>query len=72
LLETAQDSQRDARGHARGVRSLRDALRALLVERFGPVPEPLVQRIEASEDMERLKDCIRQVLRIKSADELGL
>jgi hypothetical protein len=50
----------------------RENLRAFLEGRFGALPEELVQRIETAEDLERLRDCIRQVGRITSLDQLQL
>jgi hypothetical protein len=47
-------------------------LRDLLQDRFGTVPESLAQRIEATTDPERLRAAVRQVLQIKTPDELQL
>jgi hypothetical protein len=50
----------------------RDTLKRLLSQRFGALPEPLVQRIEGVFDLSRLNDALDQVLRINSLDELKL
>jgi hypothetical protein len=47
-------------------------LRVVLEERFGVLPEAWVQRIEATEDVQRLQACIRQGVHIRSLDELQL
>ncbi len=68
LLEWAE-SHYTTRGE---LRARREDLRALLEDRFGPLPGALVQQIEATEDLERLKACLRQVRHLKSLDELQL
>lgn len=50
----------------------RDDLLALLEEKFGAVPEAVEQHIRAATDSERLKNALRQVVRIQSLDELKL
>ena len=50
----------------------RETLRRLLTQRFAPLPEPIVQRIEAASDLERLQAALDQVLQLKSLDELDL
>jgi Putative transposase, YhgA-like len=55
-----------------GLLTRRADLRILLEDRFEIIPEELLQRIEALEDLERLQKAIRQVYRIKSLDELNL
>jgi hypothetical protein len=57
-------------GKIGALRACRSDLRAVLEERFGSLPESLVQRIEEIEDSQRLQACIRQVLHIQSLDEL--
>jgi hypothetical protein len=57
------------RGELRG---LRKALQEVLEEKFGPLPDALVQRIEAATDPDRLRTAIRQVLHIQSLGELPL
>ena len=62
-----------SRGMQRGaVLTRREDLRALLENRFGPLPEGVTRRIEQTEDVERLKACFLQVLQMKSLDELPL
>jgi hypothetical protein len=62
-----------ARGEARGTLKTRRAdLRLMLEERFGLLPEELVEQIEAIDDPDRLHDALRQVLHISSLDELKL
>jgi hypothetical protein len=48
----------------------RDTLRMQLTERFGPLPEELAARIEATEELERLRKALRQVVHIQSLSEL--
>jgi hypothetical protein len=61
------------RGRALGQLSTsREILRIQLGERFGTVPEELVARIEAVEDLERLRNALRQVVHIQSLSELEL
>jgi hypothetical protein len=63
----------EERGEAKGeLRARRDDLRALLEERFGPLPETVVQRIDAATDADRLRLAIRKVLRIESLDDLSI
>ncbi len=58
---------------ARGqLRMARANLRALLAERFGTLPEELIQRIETTNDVARLQAALLQVLRINAASELSL
>ena len=49
----------------------RENLRLLLEERFGPLQEQLLQKIEAIEDLERLRSLFNQALSITSLAELG-
>jgi predicted transposase YdaD len=67
----------EARGRAEGeahgqLQARRDDLRALLEERFGSLPEALAQRIEATEDLDRLREALRQVLHVQAPSELDL
>jgi hypothetical protein len=63
----------EARGEARGeLRARREDLRALLAERFGPLTVELAERIEATDDLERLRGAMRQVLHVSSPEELDL
>jgi hypothetical protein len=50
----------------------RELLRDLLTDRFGTVPEALLQRITAATDPDRLKAAAVQVLHIASPEELQL
>jgi hypothetical protein len=50
----------------------RQGLRQLLEDRFGSIPEDLIQKIEACEDAERLLAAMRQVLRVQSPEEIAL
>jgi hypothetical protein len=62
-----------AEGERKGeLRTARRLLRALLEDRFGAAPEALLQRIEASTDLERLQTAARQVYQIQKLDELPL
>lgn len=47
-------------------------LYGLLVERFGRVPKTWQRRIQAVTDLNRLKVALRQILRIRTFDELQL
>jgi hypothetical protein len=62
-----------AKGQAKGQLSMcRTMLRDLLEDRFGMVPEDLLQRIESCSDLERLQRAARQVYRVQSLEELSL
>ena len=50
----------------------RTLLRQMIEKRFGGVPEELRQRIESTNDLERLQAAIRQVYDIQHLDELSL
>jgi hypothetical protein len=50
----------------------RTLLRLLLEDRFGALPESLVERINVTADLERLRNASRQVYRIGKLDELPL
>jgi hypothetical protein len=54
------------------LRQTRIALRAVLEERFGGLPEDLVQRLESATDLAALLACIRQAVHVRSLDELQL
>ena len=47
-------------------------LRALLEERFGTLPNGLIQRIEACEDFERLQAALRQTSRLEKLEDIQL
>jgi hypothetical protein len=62
-----------AEGERKGeLRSARKLLRALLEDRFGVVPDALLQRIDASTDLEHLQTAVRQVYQIQKLDDLPL
>ena len=50
----------------------RETLRTLLEDRFGQLPEALIQRIEATTDFDRLRNAIRQVYRVQGIEEIQL
>jgi Putative transposase, YhgA-like len=54
------------------LKATRDLLRSLLEDRFGTVPEELLQRIEATDDLERLQTAARQVYRVQGLEEISL
>jgi hypothetical protein len=63
----------EARGRVEGeLRATRKLLRQLLEDRFGPLPEALVQRIEASTELERLEAAVRQAPRVPGLEQLSL
>src|SRR5208282_2632366 len=60
-----------AEGKVEGqLRHARDILRDLLEEKFGSLPQTLLQRIDTSNDLGRLNQAIRYVFRMNSVDEL--
>jgi hypothetical protein len=66
-----------AQGLAQGLtegekRSYREMLGILLEEKFGALPEEWARRIEQTDDLERLKNAVRQVLHIRELTELDL
>ncbi len=52
--------------------ALRKTLRRLLTDRFGSVPEAVLQRIESSTDVDRLMTAAIQVLHVAKSDDLQL
>jgi hypothetical protein len=54
------------------VQALQEALRGLLEQRFGTLPEALLERIGTTDDLGRLQGAIRQVHDIQSLDQLQL
>jgi len=67
----------EAKGEAKGLRegqllARREDLRALLEDRFGPLPEELLQRIAATDDLERLQLAVRQGWRLEKLEDLQL
>jgi len=70
-------AQREARAKEQAtfqatLQTTRDNLRTLLEERFGSIPDSLAQRIEATEDVDRLRACLRQAVHAGSPAELQL
>jgi hypothetical protein len=62
-----------AESYAKGVLlGYRDVLRRMLARRFGPLPEAVLQRIEAVTDVARLQAALNRVDKIKNLDELEL
>jgi hypothetical protein len=53
-------------------RAHRNDLLGLLEERFGRLPRALVQRINQTDDVERLHAAVLQVLRLRKLEELQL
>lgn len=65
------EARGEAQGEARGrVLSRRDDLRLLLEERFGPLPQQLLDRIDSIDDIEELGKLFRAALRVTSLDQL--
>ncbi len=56
-------------GQAKGVR---DTLRTQLEDKFGPLPEAFLQRLEAVNDLARLQQAARQVLHVQKLEDLQL
>jgi hypothetical protein len=72
MAQTIADALRDE-GKVEGqLRHARDILRDLLEEKFGSLPQTLLQRIDASNDLGRLNQAIRCVSRMNSVDELQI
>jgi predicted transposase YdaD len=66
-----------AEGEVRGkvlgaVEARREDLRGLLTDRFGELSPEVLRNIDATDDLDRLKVAIRQVLRLNSIDDLQL
>ena len=73
MIESQQVLEWMAEGEAKGrLATSRTVLRDLLEDRFGPLPEVLVQRIEAATDPDRLRAAVRQAPRLGRLDELQL
>jgi hypothetical protein len=62
-----------AEGEAQGrLDEARELLQGLLEEKFGAVPEPIRQRIQATTDLARLHAAARRVIRLGSLDAFDL
>jgi hypothetical protein len=62
-----------AEGEARGrLEARREALRESLTERFGEVPPEILEKIDAVNDIERLKTAFRQAFHIDSLNDLEI
>jgi hypothetical protein len=62
-----------AEGRAEGeLQASRRLLRILLEDGFGSLPEAVVQRIEATTDLQRLQAAVRQVRRLRRLEDLQL
>jgi hypothetical protein len=71
--EARGEAKGRAEGRAEGVLlAYRNILRRRLSERFDPLPEAVLQRIEAATDLARLEAAIVRADKIKSLDELDL
>jgi hypothetical protein len=75
--EVKGEAKGEAKGRAEGraegaLLAYRDVLRRRLVRRFDPLPEAVLQRIEAATDVARLVAAIDRADEIKSLDELEL
>jgi hypothetical protein len=75
VFKSWQEEIRDQEAQLRvevGLQQTRDSLQVVLEERFGTLPEPLVQQINAVTDLTRLRASLRQAVHIQSLDELQL
>ena len=66
-LTIAQQWQAEA-----ALQTRRQDLVLLLEERFGSLPEDLQRQIEGIDDLQRLQAALRQVVHVKSLEELEL
>jgi hypothetical protein len=72
-IERTWEQEILARGEARGeLRTRREDLRLVLEERFGKLPAELARRIDETEDPDRLRGALRQVVRLHSLADLKL
>jgi hypothetical protein len=62
----------ERRAMQRELETLREILRALLDDRFGPLPPECLQRIEATFTPDRLRAAAVQVLHISKVEDLKL
>jgi hypothetical protein len=60
-------------GKAEGeLRARREDLQILLEDRFGPLPPEWIVRIETADDIQRLREAIRQVLKVENLDDIKI
>jgi hypothetical protein len=72
-IEKTWEQEMFERGESHGrVLARREDLRILLEERFGSLPDRVTRKIEETDDIERLSQAIRQVLRMTSLEEFSL
>jgi hypothetical protein len=73
MEQSAQVLEWISEGETKGeLRTQRENLRLLLEHRFGPLPPALVQRLETSTDLERLRAAFRQALNLPRLEDLQL
>jgi hypothetical protein len=73
VIESKIVKEWQAQGESRGrLETSRETLKFQLEERFGTLPEELVQRIQGTTDLPRLQAALRQVVHISTLDELQL
>jgi len=61
-----------AQGIAQGVEALHRVVLRLLSQRFGSVPEPVRQKVEAIDSIDSLSRLAAKVLEVQSIDDMGL
>jgi hypothetical protein len=67
------EAKGEAKGEARGIlRAQREILRMLLEDKYGPLPPALVQQIESTQEIDRLRNAIRQVPHLHHLGDLQL
>jgi Putative transposase, YhgA-like len=72
-IEQTWEQEALARGEARGLlRARREDLQLLLEDRFGPLPDEVLERIEDIDDLQHLRDAILQVRRVTALKDLDL
>lgn len=59
-------------GRQEGGRRLRDVVRRLIERRFGALPAPTRERLEAIEDLDTLDRLSERAFEAESLDDLGL
>ena len=72
MFKTILEEERD-QGRSEGeLLAARKHLRMLLEEKFGNLPDPVVQQINTSTDLGRLEAALRQVHRLGRLEDLQL